>query len=72
MVISHKTAKNQPQIKRAAPQRPPLYLFSTCLFYVQAALAALFLSAQRFFIISEMRFLAAALKCRRPRLPPPT
>ncbi|HEY2498359.1 MAG TPA: hypothetical protein VGK24_14945 [Candidatus Angelobacter sp.] len=28
----------------------------------QAALAALFLSAQRFFIISEMRLFAAALK----------
>src|ERR1044071_1852758 len=38
----------------------------------QAALAALFLSAQRFFIISEMRLFAAALKRRRPRLPLPT
>jgi hypothetical protein len=35
---------------------------STCLFTSQAALAALFLSAQRFFIISEMRLFAAALK----------
>src|SRR4029077_12461967 len=38
----------------------------------QAALAALFLSAQRFFIISEMRLFAAALRRRRPRLPLPT
>ena len=39
--------------------------------YARAPLAAFFLSAQRFFIISEMRCLAAALKRRRPRLPRP-
>jgi hypothetical protein len=38
---------------------------------VHAAFMALFRSAQRFFIISEMRRLAAALKRLRPRLPRP-
>jgi hypothetical protein len=37
----------------------------------QAAFIAFLRSAQRFFIISEMRLLAAALKRRRPRLPVP-
>src|SRR6476660_10581314 len=51
----------------------PLYTFSSTSASIdQAALAALFLSAQRFFIISEMRLFAAALKRRRPRLPLPT
>src|SRR5215471_3912936 len=51
----------------------PLYTFPLLLLplFSQAALAALFLSAQRFFIISEMRLLAAALSRRRPRLPLP-
>src|SRR5262245_24206955 len=43
------------------------YTFSFCLLH--AAFMALFRSAQRFFIISEIRRLAAALKRLRPRLP---
>src|SRR6478609_9966437 len=59
-------------IKRAAPGAAPFIPFRSYLpLFVQAALAALFLSAQRFFIISEMRLFAAALNRRRPRRPLP-